>query len=277
MGLIGALAVWSLLGAADAGVALEQFIPAGWEAGDCPASYGPDSVLCGGTDTGPFKVDHHIPTAWIRRPHKDCKVTRELGRRDAERKGFTVESEVLGRCGLSGAPCVEHVYRARKPDSARGFEYVVCPAGADALLVSYGVSPRVAQEFHQFARRQVRWDDGPKSHAPHEDPIQIGSNPVLEGPGGDPNLDLVRSHRPEIERCRADAVAAGRVPAGKLVLKWQIGKDGRVTSAETVSDGTSTPALASCVLGRVRTWQFPPPKGGGAVVITCPFVFRAGN
>jgi hypothetical protein len=265
------------LGAADAGTALEQFIPTGWEVGDCPASYGPDSALCGATDKGPFKVDHHIPTAWIRRPHKDCKVARELGRRDAERRGFTVESEVVGHCGLSGAPCVEHVYRARKADAARGFEYVLCPAGGDVLLISYGVSPRVAQEFHAVARRQVRWDGGPEPRAVHEDPIQIGADPVLEGPGVDPILDLVRSHRPEIERCRAEAVAAGRVPVGKLVLKWQIGKDGRVASAETVSDGTSNPALASCVLGRVRSWQFPRPKGGGAVVITCPFLFRAGN
>jgi hypothetical protein len=161
MDLLGALAVGWLLGAAgrDAGVSLEQLVPAGWELGDCPAAYGPDSVLCGATDTGPFEVDHHVPTAWIRTPHKSCKVTRELARRDAEAKGFTLVSEVVGRCGPSGASCVEHVYRGRKEDSAQGFEYILCPADGDALLVSYGVSPRVAREFHDVARRQVRWDD----------------------------------------------------------------------------------------------------------------------
>jgi hypothetical protein len=149
-----------VLGGADAGTSLEQFIPAGWESGECPGSYGPDSVLCGAADSGPFKVDHHIPTAWIRRPKKDCEATRELGRRDAERRGFTVESEVAGRCGSSSAPCVERIYRVRKPDAARGFEYVVCPAGGDALLISYGVSPGVAQAFHDAARRQVRFRAG---------------------------------------------------------------------------------------------------------------------
>ena len=281
MALPGAIAVGLLLGAAapesggaDARASLEQFIPAGWEAGACPASYGPDSVLCGATDKGPFKVDHHVPTAWIRRPHKSCKAARDLGRHDAERRGFILVSEASGRCGSSSASCVERAYRGRKADSARGLEYVVCPAGGEALLVSYGVSSRVAGQFHDFARRQVRWAEG-QAPVPHIDPIQIGADPVLEGPAGDPNLNIVRSHRPEIERCYADAVAARRVPVGRLVLKWQIGEDGRVASAETVSDETRDPTLAGCILARIRTWQFPRPKGNAVVFITCPFLFRA--
>ncbi len=276
MGALGALSVGLLLGAAapEARAPLEQFIPAGWEAGACPASYGPDSVLCAGTDKGPFKVDHHVPTVWIRVPHKSCKATRELGRHDADRRGFTVASEVQGRCGSSGAPCVERVYRGRKPDRPRVLEYSLCPAGLDPLLVYYGVSSRVAGQFHDAARRQVRWAEG-QQPVQHTDPIQIGSDPVLEGPAGNPNLDVVRSHRPELERCRADAVAARRVPVGKLVLKWQIAEDGRVASAETVSDETKDPTLAGCILARLRTWQFPPPKGNKVVFITCPFLFPA--
>ena len=269
MGLLGTLAVGLLLGA-DAGPRLEQFVPAGWVAGPCPASYGRDSVLCAGTDTGPFKVDHHIPTAWIRRPPGGCKAAGDVGRHDADRKGFSIVSDAVGRCGASGASCTERIYRSRKPDAPRAFEYVICPAGADALLVSYAASSRVAAPFHDAARRQVSWAVG-QAPVAHVDPIQIGSDPVLEGTGGDPNLDVVRSHRPEIERCRAAAVAAGHVPAGKLILKWQIGEDGRVVSAETVTDDTRAPTLAGCILARLRTWQFPRRKGN--VFITCPFRF----
>jgi hypothetical protein len=279
MGSLGAITVGLLLGvgSVDGGAGargrLEQFIPQGWETGECPKAYGLDSVLCGATDQGPFKVDHHVPTAWIRVPHRSCKEAREGSRRDAERKGFTLSAETVGRCGSPAAPCVEHVYRGRSADAARGFEYVLCPSGGHSLIVSYGVSSRVADAFHDLARRQVRWADG---HEPltHSDSIQIGPEASLEGVAGDPVLDVVRSHRPEIERCRADAVAAGRVPVGKLVLKWQIGADGRVASAETASDDTNDRTLASCVLARLRTWQFPRPKGGGAVFITCPFQFR---
>ena len=270
---LGAMALALLVGTAEIPASLQQFVPAGWEATGCPASYGPDTVLCAATDTGPFKVDHHVPTGWIRRPHKSCKAARELGRQEADRRSFTVASEAHGHCGASGAPCVERVYRGRKADRPRVLEYVLCPPGDDPLLVSYAVSSRVAGPFHDAARRQVRWTEG-QQPVSHTDPIQIGSDPVLEGVAGDPNLDVVRSHRPEIERCRADAVAARRVPVGKLILKWQIAADGRVASAETVSDETKDPTLAGCILARLRTWQFPRPKSG-VVFITCPFRFLA--
>ena len=32
--------------------------------------------------------------------------------------------------------------------------------------------------------------------------------------------------------------------------------------------------LETCVAGRVRTWVFPKPKGGGVVVVTYPFIFQ---
>jgi len=258
----------------DARASLEQFVPPGWEVGDCPASYGRDAVLCAGTKEGPFKVDHHVPTAWIRAPGGQCKTVREAVRRDARRKRLTLVREAAGRCGSPDAPCVEHEFRGRSRDATGVFEYVLCPPGGDPLVVSYGVSRRVAGHFHEVARLQVHWDVG-QVPLHHTDPIQIGTEAILEGVQGDPNLNVVRSHRPEIERCRADAIAAGRVPVGKLVIQWQIGGDGRVASAKTVSDETGAPALAGCVLERIRTWEFPRPKGGGAVFITCPFVFRA--
>jgi hypothetical protein len=33
--------------------------------------------------------------------------------------------------------------------------------------------------------------------------------------------------------------------------------------------------LETCVAGRVRTWMFPKPKGGGVVQVTYPFIFKA--
>ncbi|HZW89935.1 MAG TPA: AgmX/PglI C-terminal domain-containing protein [Myxococcaceae bacterium] len=272
--LLGTVAL--LLGAADVPASLEQFIPAGWKAGACPASYGRNSVLCAGTDTGPFKVDHHVPTVWIRTPGGGCTAAREASRRDSKQKGFTLVRETVGRCGSQAAPCVEHELRGRSSDAARVFEYVVCPADRDPLLVSYGVSSRVALAFHDTARRQVRWAEG-QVPVVHTDPIQIGPEASLEGVPGDPTLNLVRSHRPEIERCRAEAIATGRVPIGKVVIKWQIGANGRVAAAETLSDDTKAPSLAVCLLARIRAWEFPPPKGGGVVFITCPFQFRAGD
>ena len=41
-----------------------------------------------------------------------------------------------------------------------------------------------------------------------------------------------------------------------------------------VSTTTNTPELEKCIAGRVRTWVFPKPKGGGVVVVTYPFMFK---
>jgi hypothetical protein len=263
-------------GGTDLRASLAQYIPAGWESGGCPASYGPDSVLCAGTDRGPFKVDHHVPTVWIRTPPGSCAEVRETGRKDAGRKHFKLTHETPGQCGAPGAPCVERAYRGSSADGPLLLEYVRCPPGGRPLVVAYVVSSRVPPEFPAFARRQVGWSEA-QTPALHPGSIQIGPEPSLEPASGDPTFTLIRSHHPEIERCRADSIAAGRTPVGRLVARWRIGPEGHVLSAETVSDDTRDPTLAGCVLARIRTWDFPRPKGGGEVFITCPFVFRAGD
>jgi hypothetical protein len=32
--------------------------------------------------------------------------------------------------------------------------------------------------------------------------------------------------------------------------------------------------VESCINARVKSWQFPKPKGGGIVVVTYPFLFK---
>jgi hypothetical protein len=33
--------------------------------------------------------------------------------------------------------------------------------------------------------------------------------------------------------------------------------------------------LEACIAGRVRTWKFPKPRGGGVAIVTYPFFFAA--
>jgi len=164
-----ALLLWlSLSAATDGGpdlkAAVASFIPSGWESGDCPASYGKNTVLCAATDSGPFRVDRHVPTLFVRAFKGACEKARDEARRDTESKGFATSSEATGRCGPSQVPCVERVYRVPgSPTTAVGFEYLLCPRGGDPLVVSYGVSDKVSASFQPFARTQVRWTP----EAPH--------------------------------------------------------------------------------------------------------------
>lgn len=152
------------LAAAQDGGALDlgrSFALPGWEVGDCPPSYGPDAVVCAGTDTGPFRVDRHIPTLWIRAPGVSCAdAERDVVSRPAPKLSLT--RRTAGRCGPDGAPCTELRFKDPRPvDPVAQLAYVMCPAGKPVQVILYGVSARVIDAFEPAARAQARWQPTP--------------------------------------------------------------------------------------------------------------------
>ncbi len=61
---------------------------------------------------------------------------------------------------------------------------------------------------------------------------------------------------------------------GRVMVKFIITATGSVASSNVASSTASNADLETCVAGRVRTWKFPEPKGGGVVVVTYPFNFK---
>jgi TonB family protein len=61
---------------------------------------------------------------------------------------------------------------------------------------------------------------------------------------------------------------------GKVAVKFIITADGTVKTSSVAQSTVNNPELETCVAGRVRTWQFPKPKGGGMVLVTYPFIFK---
>ena len=63
---------------------------------------------------------------------------------------------------------------------------------------------------------------------------------------------------------------------GKLVMFWQITGTGDVQGTNALDNtfaGASGPPIAQCVNRIIQRLKFPPPKGGGSVNVTYPFVF----
>ena len=60
---------------------------------------------------------------------------------------------------------------------------------------------------------------------------------------------------------------------GKIVVRFVIAPDGRVTSAEVTSDTVGNAELSSAIVRRVRSWKFPRASGESTVIY--PFVFVA--
>ncbi|HEY0134762.1 MAG TPA: hypothetical protein VGB85_11795 [Nannocystis sp.] len=96
---------------------------------------------------------------------------------------------------------------------------------------------------------------------------RVHVEPVTVGPKWSPAMvkRVVRTRMPEIERCQA-----GALDAPPVTLRFAIGADGLVSSAEALVAGgadSSHPAHA-CVLAEIRALRFPADMTG--LIITYP-------
>jgi TonB family protein len=85
---------------------------------------------------------------------------------------------------------------------------------------------------------------------------------------------VIRSHRDQIRYCYETQLARFPKLAGKVAVKFVISAAGTVASSTVAQSTVGNQELEVCVAGRVRTWVFPKPKGGGVVVVTYPFIFK---
>ena len=101
------------------------------------------------------------------------------------------------------------------------------------------------------------------------------SDPVVMG-----SLDkelirqVIHRNRGQIRFCYESQLNRFPKLNGKVAVKFVIKEDGTVSSSTVAQSTAGNAELESCVAGRVRTWQFPKPKGGGMVVVTYPFIFK---
>jgi hypothetical protein len=63
--------------------------------------------------------------------------------------------------------------------------------------------------------------------------------------------------------------------AGEVTVKFVITADGDVSSAVTKRSTLGNEAVEACINGRFLRFQFPAPRGGGIVIVSYPFRFRA--
>ncbi|RKG87633.1 hypothetical protein D7V97_42995, partial [Corallococcus sp. CA053C] len=85
---------------------------------------------------------------------------------------------------------------------------------------------------------------------------------------------VINSHLNEVHGCYERALLKDPGLAGKVVLEWSIGLNGRVASAKTKSSTLRNASVEACILSSLKGWQFPTPKGG-LVIITYPFLFNS--
>lgn len=85
---------------------------------------------------------------------------------------------------------------------------------------------------------------------------------------------VINSNLHEVHGCYERALLKDPGLAGKVVLEWTIGANGRVVAAKTKSSTLRNASVESCILSKLKSWTFPSPKGG-VVIITYPFLFNS--
>ena len=87
---------------------------------------------------------------------------------------------------------------------------------------------------------------------------------------------VVRDHFGVFRRCYEAALPANPNLGGRVSVKFVIGRDGAVCSAQDAASELPDPSVVACIVRGFRALQFPPPTGG-VVTVVYPIIFNPGN
>jgi hypothetical protein len=209
-------------------------------------------------------------------------------RDDARMRTAVVLASVLTACGAA-TPRAERATRSedQAPD----------PTTYDDLAT------RTADEPGEDAARPAPTSDGaerssePAAHAPPTDPDEV-ADPIplgaleLADPDELPHTGArirtaasdvdgryeradvgvtVHAHLAEIRACYETELATAPDLAGRIDVRFRIGRDGVPSHVVVADDDVGVPALAECIRTALATWTFPAPPGAPPTV-TYPFV-----
>lgn len=107
--------------------------------------------------------------------------------------------------------------------------------------------------------------------------IQTGSAAVLGSIDKELVRRVIQEHASQIRYCYEQELQRDPRLEGKVVVRWIINADGRVSNPQIDAGGTTMASdpVHRCMMDRIQSWEFPKPKGGGIAVITYPWILRA--
>jgi hypothetical protein len=88
---------------------------------------------------------------------------------------------------------------------------------------------------------------------------------------------VVQSNIGQIKHCYERQLIVDPNIFGKIVAQWTINKDGLVSTSSVKKTTMNSKAVENCILGKIKNWNFPKPKGGGQVIVSYPFLFKSLN
>ncbi len=98
---------------------------------------------------------------------------------------------------------------------------------------------------------------------------------VEEGLTKDEVAKVIHSHINEIRYCYEAAILKDPTLAGKVMIDFKINATGMVPNAGVGEESLTDRQVGSCLIGKLKNWKFPQPRGGVMVAVSYPFVFKS--
>jgi hypothetical protein len=116
-------------------------------------------------------------------------------------------------------------------------------------------------------------------HAALPTPGLIGGEPILPSPvvlGAISANDVkvgVQAKMADINRCYQDALVENKTLSGKVLVRFTIDEDGRVSKTGIRSTSLRHATTEACVVAKLSEVRFPSLEHGRVAIVTYPFVF----
>ena len=123
-----------------------------------------------------------------------------------------------------------------------------------------------APHTHATGRVRLAWESSRNCHEPAMGQRGSIDKEVLRR--------VVASHLDEVRACYDRGLAANPALAGRVMMIFTIDGGGAVSTSVVASSTVDDAAVGDCIVEATRSWRFPPPCGGGNVVVGYPFVLK---
>lgn len=87
---------------------------------------------------------------------------------------------------------------------------------------------------------------------------------------------LAEQHLGEVKQCYEAELERNPQLAGRVVIRFTIGSDGKVQDSRVAESSLKDAACESCIAEAVLRWEFPKLQGG-IVVVNYPFALASGE
>lgn len=84
----------------------------------------------------------------------------------------------------------------------------------------------------------------------------------------------IRLNINQIRYCYEQQLAQRPDLGGRVQIRFVISPSGAVTSSSVAGSTLGSPPAEQCIARAVHAIRFPPPEGGGVVIVTYPFMFQ---